>query len=51
MPQLFPMSWIILSLLFSMCMLISLIHIFYFPMKSNKFFMLPMFPKTPLYKW
>nr|AGW06961.1 ATP synthase F0 subunit 8 [Ixodes ricinus] len=36
MPQLFPMNWIFLSILFSILLMFSLINLYFFMMKTKK---------------
>nr|NP_739597.1 ATP synthase F0 subunit 8 [Ixodes persulcatus]ANG08302.1 ATP synthase F0 subunit 8 [Ixodes persulcatus]UNO53744.1 ATP synthase F0 subunit 8 [Ixodes persulcatus]UNO53757.1 ATP synthase F0 subunit 8 [Ixodes persulcatus]UXX50331.1 ATP synthase subunit 8 [Ixodes persulcatus]BAC22599.1 ATPase subunit 8 [Ixodes persulcatus] len=51
MPQLFPMNWICLSILFSLLLSFSLINLYFFLMKTKK--LLPNFIKINkfLLKW
>nr|YP_009020700.1 ATP synthase F0 subunit 8 [Ixodes pavlovskyi]AHM02275.1 ATPase subunit 8 [Ixodes pavlovskyi]UXX50318.1 ATP synthase subunit 8 [Ixodes pavlovskyi]BCL01332.1 ATPase subunit 8 [Ixodes pavlovskyi] len=51
MPQLFPMNWIFLSILFSLLLSFSLINLYFFLMQTKK--MLPNFIKINkfLLKW
>nr|YP_010535470.1 ATP synthase F0 subunit 8 [Ixodes angustus]UYB78161.1 ATP synthase F0 subunit 8 [Ixodes angustus] len=51
MPQLFPMNWIILTILFSLVMLISFIYIFYIPLKLDKITQPLSSPNNPPFKW
>nr|UNS18830.1 ATP synthase F0 subunit 8 [Ixodes ovatus] len=38
MPQLFPMNWMFLSIMFSLILILSLINIYFFPLNSKKFY-------------
>nr|UNO53653.1 ATP synthase F0 subunit 8 [Ixodes vespertilionis] len=51
MPQIFPMNWINLTMLFSLTMLMNFIIIFFIPMKSNKFYIINKSYNKLFFKW
>nr|BEI62441.1 ATP synthase F0 subunit 8 [Ixodes fujitai] len=51
MPQIFPMNWITLTILFSITMFMNFITIFFIPMKSNKFHILNKSYNKLYFKW
>nr|QLD97183.1 ATP synthase F0 subunit 8 [Ixodes simplex]QLD97196.1 ATP synthase F0 subunit 8 [Ixodes simplex] len=51
MPQIFPMNWNILSILFSISLLMNIILIFFIPMKSNKFYLSNKSFNKIFFKW
>nr|YP_010324836.1 ATP synthase F0 subunit 8 [Ixodes simplex]UNO53614.1 ATP synthase F0 subunit 8 [Ixodes simplex]WKW95267.1 ATP synthase subunit 8 [Ixodes vespertilionis]BEI62428.1 ATP synthase F0 subunit 8 [Ixodes fuliginosus] len=51
MPQIFPMYWNILSILFSISLIMNIIMIFFIPMKSNMFHIPNKSLNMMLFKW
>nr|YP_010324862.1 ATP synthase F0 subunit 8 [Ixodes nuttallianus]UNO53783.1 ATP synthase F0 subunit 8 [Ixodes nuttallianus] len=51
MPQLFPMNWILLSILFSFILVLSLINLYFFMMKSKKLVSPHKLADMYLFKW
>nr|YP_011014761.1 ATP synthase F0 subunit 8 [Ixodes crenulatus]WQB40572.1 ATP synthase F0 subunit 8 [Ixodes crenulatus] len=51
MPQIFPMNWNILTILFFTTMLMNFIFIFFIPMKLNKFYHPNKYSNKPHFKW
>nr|BEI62454.1 ATP synthase F0 subunit 8 [Ixodes nipponrhinolophi] len=51
MPQIFPMNWNILTILFSITMLMNFILIFFMPLKSNKFYISNKTYNKMFFKW
>nr|UZN43715.1 ATP synthase F0 subunit 8 [Ixodes ovatus]UZN43741.1 ATP synthase F0 subunit 8 [Ixodes ovatus] len=51
MPQLFPMNWMFMSLMFSLILILYLINIYYLPLNSKKFYNLKKSNNKLFLKW
>nr|YP_010324849.1 ATP synthase F0 subunit 8 [Ixodes ovatus]UNO53692.1 ATP synthase F0 subunit 8 [Ixodes ovatus] len=51
MPQLFPMNWIILSIMFAMILISTFVNIYFFPLNKKIFFLTQKSKKNFYFKW